>query len=216
MDVLLVEDHPLIHEVLRAAVESAIPGSKMHGETTLAGALELAKRLKRLELVLLDLGLPGCAGIEAFHRFRKTFPKVSIAIVSATDDPDCVRDCLDAGAVGYIPKTSKASVILAALKVIAAGGRYLPPEILSPPSETARVPRKSRAGPNAAALGLTERQLDVMRLMMKGCTNREIAESLDISEGTVKQHAHAIFQMLGVSTRTQALIAARRRGIRPG
>ena len=207
MDILLVDDHPIIHETLRAVVRLVLPQAQFHAESDLAGGLARAKQLKNLELVVLDLGLPGCAGLEALIRFRKTLPRARIAIISATEDPHSVRAALDAGAVGYLPKTSSPKVLTDALDLILHGGTYLPPQVTGgglPP----------RREPKLSDFGITDRQADVLRLVIKGLTNAEIARELSIAENTVKQHAHAAYRALGVSSRTEVLVEFARLGIR--
>ena len=203
MDVLIVDDHPFIHETLRAVVEKALPGSNVIAENDLPRALATARRLKELNLVLLDLGLPGCTGIEALRLFRKAMPQSRVAVVSATEDSSIMRAALKAGAAGYIPKSALPSVMVAAVRLIAEGGTYVPPEAIA-------VPEGS-----GAARALTQRQTEVLRLLIKGFANRQIAQQLEISEDTVKQHAHAVFEKLGVSSRTEAVAAAGRLGIKP-
>lgn len=207
MDVLLVDDHPLIHQTLSAVVRSVVPDAQIYNEEDLPGALFRARQLRSLELVLLDLGLPGCAGIEALERMRKALPGVRIAIISSTEDPECVRAALDAGAVGYVPKTSQPKVIADAFRLILDGGIYIPPQAM----ESLQQPRKV---PSLADLGVTERQAEVLRLLAKGLPNSEIGKRLQISENTVKQHTHAAYRALGVSSRTEAMVVLARLGIR--
>jgi DNA-binding NarL/FixJ family response regulator len=206
MDFLLVDDHPIIHETLAAVIRSLVPAAQIHSEADLAGALARARELKDLELVLLDLGLPGCSGIDALLRLRKALPRARIVIVSASEDAESVRSALDAGAVGYVPKTSQPGVLADALRLVLEGGIYIPPQGM-PPS----APRKSAS---MADLGLTGRQADVLRLLAKGLANLEIARKLAISENTVKQHAHSAYRILGVSSRTEAMVVLARLGIR--
>ena len=203
MDFLLVDDHPMIHETLAAVVRSLVPGARIHSEAGLAGALARARGLEQLELVLLDLGLPGYSGIDALLRFRKALPRARILIVSASDDAESVRSALDAGAVGYVPKTSQPGVLADALRLILAGGIYRP--------AVNAVPRKT---PSMGDLGLTERQAEVLRLLARGLANGEIARKLAIAENTVKQHAHSAYRILGVSSRTEAMVVLARLGIR--
>jgi DNA-binding NarL/FixJ family response regulator len=207
MDILLVDDHPIIHETLRAVVRLVLPQAQFHAESDLAGGLARAKQLKNLELVVLDLGLPGCAGLEALIRFRKTLPRARIAIISATEDPDSVRAALDAGAVGYVPKTSSPKVLADALELIVHGGTYIPPQA----GEGETPPKKA---PKLSDFGITDRQADVLRLLIRGLSNAEIARELSIAENTVKQHAHAAYRALGVSSRTEVLVEFARLGIR--
>lgn len=204
MDVLIVDDHLFIHETLSAVVKGAVPGATVHTDTGITGAFERVRQLERLDLVLLDLGLPGYTGIEALKHFRKSFPHIRVAIVSAAEEPERVRDALAAGAAGYIPKTTSPSVMVAAVRLIAEGGTYVPAQIMAASQPPAPGPGD-----------LTQRQTEVLRLLVKGLANRQIAERLEISENTAKQHAHALFGKLGVSSRTEAVAAAGRLGIKP-
>jgi DNA-binding NarL/FixJ family response regulator len=205
MDFLLVDDHPMIHETLSAVVRSLVPEARIHTENDLAGALSRARELQDLQLVLLDLGLPGCSGIDALLRVRKALPRARVAIISASEDAESVRSALDAGAVGYVPKTSPPRVVAEALRLILDGGIYVPPQ------GAEESPRKSAT---MADLGLTGRQADVLKLVAKGLPNSEIARRLAISENTVKQHAHSAYRLLGVSSRTEAMVVLARLGIK--
>jgi DNA-binding NarL/FixJ family response regulator len=162
MDFLLVDDHPMIHETLSAVVRSLVPEARIHTENDLAGALSRARELQDLQLVLLDLGLPGCSGIDALLRVRKALPRARVAIISASEDAESVRSALDAGAVGYVPKTSPPRVVAEALRLILDGGIYVPPQ------GAEESPRKSAT---MADLGLTGRQADVLKLVAKGLPN---------------------------------------------
>ncbi|HUJ87277.1 MAG TPA: response regulator [Burkholderiales bacterium] len=126
MDVLLIDDHPVIHETLRAIVRSVRPGADFHSQFDLEGALTEASLLQDLGLVLLDLGLPGCSGMDALARFRKKFPRVRVAVISADDDKAQVRAALAGGAVGYLPKTLLPMAMAEAIRVILDGGTYRP------------------------------------------------------------------------------------------
>jgi DNA-binding NarL/FixJ family response regulator len=207
MHALIIDDHPLIHEIMPTVLSKALGAVTVTTEATLEAGIDRANA-DGPDLVLLDLGLPGCEGLEALSRFRVEFPEMPLVVLSATCDRESILCALDAGAVGYIPKTSKPDVMIAALKVIAAGGTYVPPEALA---ETPKSGPRRRAD----ALDLTDRQKDVLRLMLKGYNNERIASALAIAQSTVKQHAHSIFTSLGVSTRAEAVIAAARRGLMP-
>jgi two-component system nitrate/nitrite response regulator NarL len=127
MDILLVDDHPIIHETLRAIVRSVRPDAEFHSQFDLAAGLSQASRLNALELVLLDAGLPGCSGIDALLRFRMEMPNTRIAMISADADENRIRAALDSGAVGFLPKTLRPKVLADGIRVILDGGRYLPP-----------------------------------------------------------------------------------------
>lgn len=126
MDVLLVDDHPIIHETMRAIVRSVRADAAFHGQFDLSGGLSQAKRLADLKLVLVDLGLPGCSGMEALIRFRESFPATRVAVISATEDADKVRAALEAGAAGYLPKTLLPKAMASAIGAILDGNTYSP------------------------------------------------------------------------------------------
>lgn len=208
MRALVIDDHPLIREIVPAVLAKALGEVVVATEATLEAGIARASA-EPPDLVLLDLGLPGCEGLDAIHRFRMEFPQMPVVVLSANCDRDSILGTLEAGAAGYIPKTSKPDVMIAALKVIAAGGTYVPPEALEEPVKGTL--RRRPGSPD-----LTERQKDVLRLMLKGYNNERIAFELAIAPNTVKQHAHAIFTSLGVSTRAEAVVAAARHGISLG
>lgn len=212
MRALVIDDHPLIQEIVPAVLAKALGEVDVATESTLEAGIARASREEIPELVVLDLGLPGCEGLEALARFRSKFPEVPLVVFSGTTDRALIVAALEAGADGYIPKTSKPAVMIAALKIVAAGGTYVPPEALEDAVEEARPARRRRT----AALDLTERQKQVLRLILKGYNNERIASELSIAPNTVKQHAHAIFTALGVSTRAEAVIAAARHGLSLG
>lgn len=204
--ILLVDDHPLIHEVVAALARRVFPKADMLFAHDLAGALQQASVVDQLDLVLLDLGLPGCSGIEAVSVFRDAYPKAKIVVISATEDRAAILKALAAGVAGYLPKTHTPPLMGAALKVVAEGGTYVPPQVVTAPEKKFRPDREARE--------LTKRQLDVLRLIAKGFANKQIARRLRIARDTVKHHSRAIYAVLGVANRTQAARAAERRGIK--
>ena len=199
MRVLVIDDHPLMLEIMRAVLMKAFELPEVHCATDLVEALAHASDAGPPDLVVLDLGLPGCGGIDALTRFRKALPDVPVVILSANEDANVVRAALQAGARGYLLKVSTREVMEAALNLVAAGGIYVPPQALLVYEPD---------------LGLSERQLQVLRHIVKGLPNAKIAKELDISRNTVKQHVRAVFAALGVSSRTEALIAASRLGFK--
>jgi DNA-binding NarL/FixJ family response regulator len=210
MRALVIDDHPLVHEIMPAVLRKALGDVSVATEATLEAGLARAAGSVAPDLVLLDLGLPGCAGLDALHRFRMEFPRLPVVVLSATCDAESILGALDSGASGYIPKTSKPDVMIAALKLVAAGGTYVPPQALD--EVDAKAAQRRRRG----NVELTERQKEVLALMLKGYSNERIAGELSIAPNTVKQHAHAIFTALGVSTRAEAVIAASRLGLTLG
>lgn len=206
VSVLVVDDHPIVLEVLDAILRSVIPGVSLTTASSLEEALASARSLQKLDLVLLDLGLPGCSGISALTRFREAIPAVRVVVVSALESRRVALAALAAGAAGYIPKTLHSPLIAAALRLVAAGGTYVPLECIE--SGTTEV------DPQTARAALTTRQRDVLRLIVKGFGNKEIARHLQIAQDTVKQHARAVYAALGVASRSQAARAAESRGIK--
>jgi DNA-binding NarL/FixJ family response regulator len=204
MNILIVEDHPLLRETLDSVAREVFEGASVATAGTFAEALEKARAAKGLDMVLLDLGLPDCSGIEALKRLRRANTGASVVVFSEVDEPSSVVAAIESGARGFLPKSLTRPVISAALRLIAAGGIYVPPQAMEARREY--PPRRINS--------LTTRQLDVVRLIAKGLTNREIGEKLRIAQDTVKQHARAAYAALGVSSRTQAMTAVTRRGIR--
>jgi DNA-binding NarL/FixJ family response regulator len=199
MNVLIVDDHPMVLEYLSSAVGKALPDAIVRTAGDLPAALELAGEV-RLDMVLLDLGLPGCGGIDSLLRFRKAYPDVRAVVVSAEDDHASIRGALAAGAAGFILKTAGPKVVVNALRLVAEGGRYIPPEAIAPEPDG--------NGARAPDAKLTERQRVVLACMLKGRSNAHIAKELKISEGTAKQHAHAVYAAFGVSSRADLILAA--------
>jgi DNA-binding NarL/FixJ family response regulator len=216
MNVLIVDDHPMVMEYLRNAVARALPDAIVRSATDLETALDMAQECE-LDMVLLDLGLPGCGGIESLLRFRKAYPAIRVLVVSANDDTVSVRGALAAGAAGFIPKTAGPKVIVNALRLVAEGGRYIPPEALGedaePPAAPAAIRRDAGQPPQS---GLTGRQAEVLARLLAGRNIRQIADELGIAEATAKHHALAVYAAYGVSSRADLIIAATRRGTGTG
>ncbi|HUG76005.1 MAG TPA: response regulator transcription factor [Burkholderiales bacterium] len=202
MRFLVIDDHPVVREVLPAVLRKAFGEVEIHAVGDLDSAIAWARERGAPDMVLLDLGLPGCSGIEALVRLRHAHPETKVVVFSAAEDGELIRSSLKSGAAGYIPKTATPEVIAAALHLVRAGGVYIPSEALG-------------EAPAGEEVSLTDRQLDVLRLMLNGLSNAEIARALRISESTVKQHVGDVYVALRVSTRAQAMAAAARLAIKP-
>jgi DNA-binding NarL/FixJ family response regulator len=186
--VLTCDDHALFREGLRHVVAELPEVTGILECGTGAEALEIAAANTDLGLALLDLALPDGGGLALLQSFRARFPLVPVVMISGTDRPGSIRAALEAGASGFIPKSHERQLLLRALQIVLAGGVYVPPGALA------------AAGPS-----LTERQVEVLRLLAKGLTNREIAGVLGISATTVKGHVAAVFEALDVTNRTEAV-----------
>jgi DNA-binding NarL/FixJ family response regulator len=212
---IIVDDHPLI----QAAVSNVLRRIDPQGEIAAAGdceiGLALAESGDEPDLALLDLNLPGRSGIPALKLWRSRLPAVPVVVLSATDDPQTVLAAMDAGAAGFIPKSSTNEVMETAVRLVLAGGKYLPPEVLARRTATAPSTRQPGNTAAVATLGLTERQMQVLRLIARGASNKAICRELGLAERTVKAHVTAVFRALNVDSRTQAALAAARLGLTP-
>jgi DNA-binding NarL/FixJ family response regulator len=215
MTVLVVDDHPLFREGLRQVLQGLADETRIVTEGDAENALTAARTLEDLDLVLLDLSMPGMNGFTAVQRFCREVPGVPVVIISAHEEPADVRRALSLGALGYIPKSTPPNTLLDALRLVMGGGVYVPPLFLQ--SAQAREPLAPDdpevSAADASEESLTGRQADVLVLLSQGKSNKVIARELDLSEKTVKAHVTAVFRALGVVNRTQAAIAARRRGL---
>ncbi|MGE5522196.1 MAG: response regulator [Rhodospirillaceae bacterium] len=215
MNILVVDDHAMVREGVRHVLES------MDGEVNVIEARDAEEALRcvdqhpKLDLVLLDLGLPGRDGFEILERLHQRNTALPVIIVSASDDRSRVMTALSMGAAGFIPKSCGRDVTLQAVRLVLAGGVYIPPEALGlgkPEGMPANSASQQLVG-SSRPLGLTERQTEVLALLARGKPNKIIAAELDIAEPTVKAHVTEILRALKVTNRAQAVIAARRMGI---
>jgi DNA-binding NarL/FixJ family response regulator len=214
MRILVVDDHPLMAEALEVAMRALDRATDVETVGNLRAAIARAEQAG-FDLCLLDLGLPDCSGLEALEKMRASLPALPVVVVSGSDDTRSVLRALDLGAMGYIPKTSPRDVLLGAVRLVASGGIYVPMEALRAREAGEPAPASTAAASRTAAdLGLSARQWEVLGLLLKGLPNKLIARKLDISENTTKIHVSAVLRALGVSSRTQALLAANRAGLR--
>lgn len=210
MKILLVDDHVLIRDAMRGVLRELDGSIPILEAQSARQADELIYRNPDISLVLLDLGLPDRNGFEMLTSLRQSHPAIAVVVLSALNDRDNVRKSLDAGAQGFIPKTAAREILLGALRLILAGGVYIPPEILSgaqEPRTASPSAMADRAGQTPSDLGLTERQLEVLALMMQGKSNKLICRHLNLAEPTVKNHVSSILKALNVNNRTEAVLA---------
>ncbi len=199
--VLIADDHPLYCDALRAVVPQACPDAVIGVAASQEEVLAAATGEPAFDLILLDLNLPGASALSCLHALKRLVPTTPIVVVSAVGDPKIMQDAIIAGASAFIPKSASSQVLINALKVIVAGGTYMP---------TGVVAAFRNADGAAARSELTLRQRRVLELLSTGLSNKRIARDLEISEITVKAHVSAIFRKLGVSNRMQAGLEARR------
>ena len=209
---LVVEDHALVREGLALTLRQLEPDVRVREASDSAGASALLEAGETFDLILLDLGLPGLDGLSFLATLRKRYPGQPVVILSAFDDSHTVAKAMKGGAAGFVPKSFSSDRLLAAVRQVLAGHVFTPdPPALSAMSSAPSSPIIGH--PDPAEFGLTERQAEVLGLMAGGKSNREIADLLGLSEGTVKIHMTAIFKALGVQSRTQAMVVVARQGI---
>ncbi len=210
---LIVDDHPILQRAIAQEFEEIEPGCQVSLAGRLEDALRMMRNGMRFDLILFDLRLPDVSGIEGLATLRKHHPECRVVVFSAEADSPMIVRCLDLGAAGYIPKNLPGETVRSALRLVVSGCAYVPPQILAGErlrSEHGAALRSS----DPRRLGLTERQVDVLRLILRGLPNKLICRQLALAEGTVKVHVSAVLRALGVQNRTQAVIAASRIGLR--
>ena len=212
MKVLVVDDHELIREALRGVLAELMGDAAILEAADGGGARRSIAANPDLELALLDLYLPDISGFELLAELREDRPAIAVAVLSVSSDRADIERALELGAVGFIPKSARREVMLGALRLILAGGVYVPPEVFARPRAAPAMPPSVRP-PTAAELGLTGRQMQVLALMMRGKSNKAICRDLDLAEPTVKNHVTAILRALKVSNRTEAVVAAQALGL---
>jgi DNA-binding NarL/FixJ family response regulator len=205
MKILLVDDHALIRDALRGVLKELAADAAILEASDSRQAMRLIEQHPDLHLILLDLNLPDRDGLAVLSDLRKHHATISIVVLSAFHERETILRVLDLGALGFIPKSASREVMANALRLIFSGGVYVPPEAL------ARAETSVAATPGRcvlpADLGLTERQMEVLALMMQGKSNKAICRILDTAEPTVKHHVTAILKALKVANRTEAVIA---------
>ena len=209
-----MEDHALVREGLVRLLAQLREDVVVRDCADFMAAQALLEEDGPFDLLLLDLALPGIDGFAALEILSQRFPTLPVVVLSAFDDLPTITRVMNLGASGFIPKTYSGEAVLAALRKVRHGILFRPDGLATSARLDDALPVvPSAAGAQPAELGLTERQTQVLALMVRGLSNREIASRLGLSEGTVKIHATAIFKALGVASRTQALVAAARYGI---
>jgi len=221
MKILIADDHRLVTEAVKTKLSEIEEGIEF---CVAMSADELMRAVSDdVDLAVVDLNMPGADGYSHIDELRRRHPSVPVIVLSGYEDPALMRGALERGALGFIPKAYSPDVMLSAVRLVLAGGVYVPPMMLSavPPGVVAGgSPESAQPAPSAvrpvggaATLEslrsvLTERQVEVLQLLSQGKPNKLIGRSLGISEGTVKIHLAAIFRALNVRNRTEAVVAA--------
>ena len=232
MKIVTVDDHALIREGLKAILMSLEERPTILEAADGASLKELLAKDSDLDLILLDVQLPDCDGLELLAELVRTHIRVPVIVLSAEHETETITRALQIGAVGFVPKTSINKVLISAIRLVLAGGIYVPPEAVlqgrsASRSEAAAVHSDSAGEAQAAVApderghhrsnrplaALTERQWEVLWLLLEGLSNKQICRALDLAEATVKVHVRAILRELGARSRAEAIVVAGRIGI---
>lgn len=209
MKLLIVDDHPVLREGLAALLRQTGPDTVILQAGTALEAMALVGQHQDIDVLVLDLVMPGMGGLPALSEFGRRRPDLPVIVLSSSEDPREARRALALGAMGYVPKSAGQHTLIAAIELVMAGELYVPPLVLNDAVE--RLGHTGRHGDGAPHL--TERQIEVLRRVSQGQPNKTIANELDLSEKTVKAHITAIFKALNVVNRTQAAAAGRDAGL---
>ncbi len=200
---LIADDHPLFRGALREAVNGLFDRADIAEAGTFEEVTDVLERGSDVDLILLDLRMPGVRGFSGLMYLRAQYPSLPIVVVSANDDPAVIRRCMEFGASGFIPKTLGVDALRQAVGQVLQGEVWTPPDV-----DLQRGADTESAAVIARLATLTPQQVRVLMMLSGGLLNKQIAYELGVSEATVKAHVSAILQKLGVESRTQAVIAA--------
>jgi DNA-binding NarL/FixJ family response regulator len=207
--ILIADDHPLFREAIQNVIRDGFPGSEILETADLDSALAITLENDDLDLVLLDLNMPGMHGLNGLINLRNEAPTIPVVIVSAEQDKQIVLQAITYGACGFITKSSPRAQMTDAIEQILNGNVYLPSDIIrSQKASTRRAQHNEQSIPPELLQALTRKQLLVLERMTKGESNKQIAYNLDIAETTVKAHVSAILRKLNVHNRVQAILSA--------
>jgi DNA-binding NarL/FixJ family response regulator len=203
--IVIADDHPLFRGALREAVASALKEAVIGEAGSFEELTALLERDADVDLILLDLTMPGISGFSGLIYLRAQYPAIPVVIVSASDDAGTIRRSMDFGASGFIPKRFGVETLRAAIAKVMAGDIWIPADVdLAAASDPDMSKLRDRL------VTLTPQQVRVLMMLSEGLLNKQIAYELGVSEATIKAHVSAILQKLGVESRTQAVIAAAR------
>lgn len=210
MKILIVDDHTLFRSGMVHLLQGLTPAPEVIESEDLSSASHILATDTDIDLVLLDLKLDDAVGVDSVLILRKQAPQTTIVVLSGEQDPTVIHRCIDSGAMGFITKSATHDELLSAIRLIVAGGVYLPHDIMA--SELAMRPAGERSDV-ALLASLSSRQREVLAYLLQGKPNKTISNNMDISQNTVKAHLSAIFRTLGARNRTEAVYFAARAGV---
>lgn len=214
MKILIVDDHSLVREGLQAILSRSDLAAQFVEAWDGATVQTQLEQHPDIALMLLDIQLPGISGLQLLPRIIEQRPQLPVIMLSSDHDPQTVTLALNTGASGFLPKTSLNQVLVSAIRLVVAGGIYIPPEALQKPVLKPAGALRSAATPvTYESLGFTARQIDVFRLLVQGMSNKQICRQIDVAEATVKIHVRGILRTLTVSSRAEAIAKAAQLGL---
>lgn len=211
MKALIVDDHALIREALHAVLKQLKREAVIFQASNSRQAMHIVEEHPDISLILLDINLPDRDGFSVLRELRDRYATIAIIILSSSDDQDTVKLAFKLGALGFIPKTTERKVMLNAIELVFSGGVYIPSEILEK-STCPRLTNRPATRDSLKGLGLTDRQIEVLALMMKGRSNKVIAQTLNMAVPTVKNHITVVLKALSVTSRTEAVVKVGKMG----
>lgn len=222
MKILLVDDHTLFREGMRYVLQQLSETTEILQAGNFHDALKISGQHADLDLSLLDLNMPGSEGPASIKHYHLQFPHIPVVVVSGDDSPASMEKVMTGGAMGFISKSASAPVMLGALNLVLSGGVYIPPQMLLQHGvrinsgvavEDAAEAPVDRRRMNTNEYGLTPRQMEILKLLAEGMSNKQIASTTSLAEGTVKIHVAAVFQILRVNSRMEAVRIAEQLGL---
>jgi DNA-binding NarL/FixJ family response regulator len=217
MHVLLIDDHVLFRQGMTFLLSDLDEQLEFSEAGTCEEGLKVLSETE-VDLILLDLNMPGSGGLSALRDIKQAFPQVPLSVLSGVDDPGLIRDAIEQGASGFVPKSSSSAVLVAALRLVLAGGVYLPRSALNAVDVSSTVVAEGTAPTEEGRICstlLSQRQTEVLFKAIQGKPNKVISRELRIAEGTVKAHLSAAFKALRVHNRTEAVFSAAKLGLKP-
>lgn len=208
MRIIVADDHSLMRDILRQYLQFLSESLDIVEASSLPEVLDHRDDEQPADLILLDLQMPGMDGLKSVGEVRRTFPACPIVVISANEDPKTIRDAIQAGANGYIPKTTRGKSVVTALKLVLAGEIYLPPTLLTDMGMSLahdQFARQAGSAPGGGFAKLSDREAAVLRLLIEGKTNKEIGRDLALQEVTVKVHLRNIYRKIGATNRADAV-----------
>lgn len=213
LQVLLADDHALFRDGMRYVLQQLADDVEIIDAGSFADALTLAEANPALDLVLLDLNMPGSDGVTSIRIFHQRFPDIPLVVVSGSDQRTDIEWVMEYGAMGFISKMSSGKIMVSALRMVLDGGIYLPPQLLAQTMASLGTNEPPKSAIQANKHGLTKRQMEALQHLAAGLSNKEISAKMNLAEGTVKVHVAAAYQVLQVNSRLDAVVKARNLGL---